>query len=147
MSGLGKTHLSGLLRASGDWFHYSIDYRIGTRYLGETIADNAKAEAMKVPFLRELLLSDSIYIGSNITFDNLSPVATWLGKPGDPAKGGLPMREYATRQEAFRRAEIAALQDTNHFAQRCDAIANGWTSTIRKIRSCRRLARNACRSG
>lgn len=122
MSGLGKTHLSSLLRASGDWFHYSIDYRIGTRYLGETIADNAKAEAMKVPFLRELLLSDSIYIGSNITFDNLSPVATWLGKPGDPAKGGLPMPEYATRQEAFRRAEIAALQDTTHFAQRAEAL-------------------------
>ena len=49
MSGLGKTHLSGLLRGSGDWFHYSIDYRIGTRYLNETILDNAKAEAMKVP--------------------------------------------------------------------------------------------------
>jgi len=30
MSGLGKTHVSNILRASGDWFHYSIDYRIGT---------------------------------------------------------------------------------------------------------------------
>ena len=122
MSGLGKTHLSSLLRASGDWFHYSIDYRIGTRYLGETIADNAKAEAMKVPFLRELLLSDSIYIGSNITFDNLSPVATWLGKPGAAEKGGLAMPEYAARQEAFRRAEIAALEDTGHFARRAKAL-------------------------
>ncbi len=122
MSGLGKTHLSGLLRGSGDWFHYSIDYRIGTRYLGETIADNAKAEAMKVPFLRDLLLSDSIYIGSNITFENLSPVATWLGKPGDPAKGGLPMIEYARRQEAFRLGEIAALRDTAHFADRAQAL-------------------------
>ena len=79
MSGLGKTHLSSTLRASSNWFHYSIDYRIGTRYMGEYIADNAKAEAMKVPFLRELLLSDSIYIGSNITFDNLNPVSTYLG--------------------------------------------------------------------
>ena len=122
MSGLGKTHLSSLLRVSGDWFHYSIDYRIGTRYLGETIADNAKAEAMKVPFLRDLLLSDSIYIGSNITFDNLSPVATWLGKPGDPAKGGLPMAEYIVRQEAFRTAEIAALRDTAHFAARAQNL-------------------------
>ena len=33
MSGLGKTHMAHLLRGSGDWFHYSIDYRIGTRYL------------------------------------------------------------------------------------------------------------------
>lgn len=122
MSGLGKTHLSGLLRGSGNWFHYSIDYRIGTRYLGETIIDNAKAEAMKVPFLRDLLMSDSIYIASNITFENLSPVATWLGKPGDPDKGGLPMAEYARRQEAFREGEIAALNDTAHFADRAQAL-------------------------
>lgn len=122
MSGLGKTHLSGLLRGSMHWFHYSIDYRIGTRYLGETIADNAKAEAMKVPFLRDLLLTDSIYIGSNITFENLSPVATWLGKPGDPVKGGLPMPDYATRQEAFKQAEIAALMDTSHFASRAQNL-------------------------
>ena len=49
MSGLGKTHVSAMLRETRDWFHYSIDYRIGTRYMGEYIADNAKAEAMKVP--------------------------------------------------------------------------------------------------
>ena len=91
MSGLGKTHLSGLLRGSGNWFHYSIDYRIGTRYLGEAIVDNAKSEAMKVPFLRDLLMSDSIYIASNITFENLSPVATWLGKPGNTKKGGMDL--------------------------------------------------------
>ena len=34
MSGVGKTHLSALLRRN-DWFHYSGDYRIGTRYLDE----------------------------------------------------------------------------------------------------------------
>ncbi|MEL6887474.1 MAG: ATPase, partial [Pseudomonadota bacterium] len=45
MSGLGKTHMSTTLRAAGSWFHYSIDYRIGTRYMGEYITDNAKAEA------------------------------------------------------------------------------------------------------
>ena len=118
MSGLGKTHLSGLLRGSGDWFHYSIDYRIGTRYLGEAIVDNAKSEAMKVPFLRELLLSDSIYIASNITFENLSPVATWLGKPGDPAKGGLAWDEYTQRQDQFQASEVAALHDTGHFIDR-----------------------------
>ncbi|MGB0440359.1 MAG: ATPase, partial [Paracoccaceae bacterium] len=97
MSGLGKTHVSHMLRESGDWFHYSIDYRIGTRYMGEFITDNAKREAMKVPFLRDLLMSDSIYIGSNITFDNLDPVSTYLGKPGDPAQGGLPITEYRRR--------------------------------------------------
>ena len=122
MSGLGKTHMSTTVRDSGSWFHYSIDYRIGTRYMGERIADNAKAEAMKVPFLRDLLMSDSIYIGSNITFHNLSPVSTYLGKPGDPAKGGLPIAEYRRRQEQFRQSEIAALQDTGYFAERAQAL-------------------------
>jgi len=59
MSGLGKTYLATMLRETGDWFHYSVDYRIGTRYMGEYIADNFKREAMKVPFLRELLMSDA----------------------------------------------------------------------------------------
>ena len=122
MSGLGKTHVSDMLRQSGDWFHYSIDYRIGTRYMGEYIADNAKAEAMKVPFLRELLLSDSIYIGSNITFHNLAPVASYLGKPGDPARGGMAMEEYRRRQQQFRQAEIAALMDTGYFIERAERL-------------------------
>ncbi len=122
MSGLGKTHVSRMLRDAGTWFHYSIDYRIGTRYMGELIADNAKREAMKVPFLRELLMSDSIYIGSNITFENLAPVSTYLGKPGDPAMGGLPMDEYRRRQEEFRKAEIAALMDTAHFITRAREV-------------------------
>ena len=122
MSGLGKTHVSNMLRAQGDWFHYSIDYRIGTRYMGEYITDNAKAEAMKVPFLRDLLLSDSIYIGSNISFDNLTPVSTYLGKPGDPAKGGLPITEYRRRQEQFRLAEIHALLDTEYFIDRAERL-------------------------
>lgn len=118
MSGLGKTYLSNLLRAQGDWFHYSIDYRIGTRYMGELIADNAKREAMKVPFLRDLLRSDSIYIGSNISFDDLKPMSSYLGKPGDEAQGGLPWDEYTRRQDQFQNAEIAALNDTGHFIQR-----------------------------
>lgn len=122
MSGLGKTYVSNLLRDGGDWFHYSIDYRIGTRYMGEFIADNAKREAMKVPFLRDLLMSDSIYIGSNITFDNLDPVSTYLGKPGDPSKGGLPIEEYRRRQNQFRQAEIRALMDTGHFVERAQDL-------------------------
>jgi hypothetical protein len=118
MSGLGKTHISNTLRGNGDWFHYSIDYRIGTRYMGEHITDNAKREAMKVPFLRELLMSDSIYIGSNITFNNLAPLSTYLGKPGDPEKGGLPFAEYMLRQRQHRTAEMASLMDTEPFISR-----------------------------
>ncbi len=118
MSGLGKTHVSSMLRGSGGWFHYSVDYRIGTRYMGEHIADNFKREAMKVPLLRELLMTDSVTIRSNITFDNLAPLSTYLGKPGDPARGGLPFAEYMTRQDQHRAAEIAALQDTPRFIDR-----------------------------
>ena len=122
MSGLGKTYVSNMLRETRSWFHYSIDYRIGTRYMGEFIADNAKREAMKVPFLRELLMSDSIHIGSNITFDNLEPVSTYLGKPGDPAKGGLLIEEYQRRQGQFKRAELDALRDTPYFIDRAQAL-------------------------
>ena len=122
MSGLGKTHLSAMLRAAGGWFHYSVDYRIGTRYMGEHIADSFKREAMRVPMLRELLLTDSVRIESNITFDNLKPLSTYLGKPGDPEKGGLPFDEYLKRQEQHREAEIAALLDTPRFIDRAEEL-------------------------
>lgn len=122
MSGLGKTHLAALLRDRARWFHYSVDYRIGTRYMGEYIADNFKREAMKVPLLRELLLTDSVYIASNITFENLAPLSTYLGKPGNPALGGLPFAEYCARQSQHREAEIAALMDTERFIRRAADI-------------------------
>jgi hypothetical protein len=122
MSGLGKTHLATMLRDQGDWFHYSVDYRIGTRYMGEYIADNFKREAMKVPLLRELLMTDSVYIASNITFNNLAPLSTYLGKPGDPAKGGVAFGEYMKRQEQHRAAEVAAMLDTARFMERAEDI-------------------------
>ena len=110
----------GLLQERA-WFHYSVDYRIGTRYMGEFIVDNFKAEAMKVPFLRDLLRSDSIYISSNITFANLEPLSTYLGRPAIPA-GGLPLAEYQRRQEQHRDAEIGALQDVPDFIERAHDI-------------------------
>ena len=122
MSGLGKTHVSNLLRDQGSWFHYSVDYRIGTRYMGEYIADNFKREAMKVPLLRELLMTDSVFISSNITFNNLAPLSTYLGKPGDTAKGGMPFAEYMKRQDQHRQAEIAATLDTARFMERAEDI-------------------------
>lgn len=117
MAGVGKTRLAALLRRHR-WFHYSVDYRIGTRHMGEYIVDNFKAEAMKVPFLRDLLRSDSIKIASNITFANLEPLSTYLGRPGDTARGGLPLAEYQRRQEQHRAAEVLALQDIPQFIAR-----------------------------
>ncbi|MBC7737696.1 MAG: ATPase [Candidatus Saccharibacteria bacterium] len=122
MSGLGKTTLANMLRDAGGWFHYSVDYRIGTRYMNEYIADNFKREAMKVPLLRELLMTDSVYIASNITFDNLAPLSTYLGKPGDPVKGGLPFPEYQRRQAQHATAEVAAMLDTTRFVTRAQDI-------------------------
>lgn len=115
MSGVGKTHIARMLRASGGWFHYSVDYRIGTRYMGEHIVDNFKREAMKSPFLRDLLLTDSIYIASNIAFENLKPLSTYLGKPGAAELGGIPFEEYVRRQREHRAAEIAATCDIELF--------------------------------
>jgi hypothetical protein len=117
MAGVGKTRLAALLRQSS-WFHYSVDYRIGTRHMGEFITDNFKMEAMKVPFLRNLLRSDSIKISSAITFANLDPLSTYLGRPGNTAKGGLPLDEYRRRQEQHRAAEVAALLEVPRFIQR-----------------------------
>lgn len=121
MAGVGKTRLSALLRKS-HWFHYSVDYRIGTRHMGEFIVDNVKREAMKVPFLRDLLRSDSIFIGSNITFDNLEPLSTYLGTPGDARRGGLPLTEYQRRQEQHRIGEILSLLDVPDFIDRAKAL-------------------------
>ena len=122
MSGLGKTRIAAMLRDRAQWFHYSVDFRIGTRYMGEHIVDNFKREAMRNPFLRELLMSDSIYIASNITFHNLAPLSTYLGKPGDPGRGGIPFDEYLRRQRQHRKAEIAATRDALVFMDKAREI-------------------------
>ncbi len=121
MSGVGKTHLSNILRRH-DWFHYSGDYRIGTRYLDEPILDNIKQHAMQIPFLRNLLRSDSIYICHNISVDNLDAVLSFIGKPGNPHEGGLPIAEFSRRQELYRRGEIAAMQDVPDFVRKARDI-------------------------
>ena len=114
MSGVGKTTLANRLPKQ-DWFHYSGDYRIGTKYLGEPILDNIKRQAMQVGFLRDLLRSDSIYIRSNITVHNLEPISSFLGKVGNPALGGLSLKEFRRRQDLHHEAEIGAMLDCEAF--------------------------------
>lgn len=121
MSGVGKTRLSNLLRREG-WFHYSGDYRIGTRYLAEPILDNLKLELMRIPLLRDLLRSDSVHINSNITVDNLSTVSTFLGKLGNPEQGGLSLKEFKRRQLLHRDAEHEAMADVPDFIFKAKAI-------------------------
>ena len=122
MSGLGKTYVSEILAQSGSWFHYSVDYRIGTRHMSEHIIDNLKREAMKSPFLREMLMQDLIHFGVNVHAHDLRPVAAYLGKPGNPDLGGVAIGEYQRRQDVFRTAEIAALRDTTQFIERAQSI-------------------------
>ncbi len=121
MSGVGKTRLASILRKN-DWFHYSIDYRIGTRYLDEAILDNIKIQAMQVPFLRDLLQSDSLYICNNITTDHLKPVASFMGKLGNPEQNGLNLDEFKCRQHLHQKAEIAAMNDVPAFIQKAQDI-------------------------
>jgi len=103
MSGLGKTHVSRMLHGEGDWFHYSVDYRIGTKYLGGQLAALAPDD------------------GARVSINNLAPLAQFLGKPGDPAKGGIPIGEFKRRQALHQQAEIAALLDTEDFIARARA--------------------------
>ena len=121
MSGVGKTRLSHLLREA-DWFHYSGDYRIGTRYLDEAILDSIKEQAMQVPLLRDLLRSDSIFIRNNITINNLKPVSTFLGMLGNPEMGGIGLTEFKRRQSLHRQAEIAAMYDLPSFMHKANLI-------------------------
>ena len=121
MSGVGKTRLANMLR-DDDWFHFSVDYRIGTRYLDEPILDDVKRRAMEVPFLRELLRSDSIYIGSNITVDNLKPLSMFLGMLGNPEAGGLALGEFKRRQRLHLDAEIRAMRDVGAFVDKAREI-------------------------
>jgi len=121
MSGVGKTTLANKLPQS-KWFHYSGDYRIGTKYLAEPILDNIKRQAMQVGFLRDLLRSDSIYIASNITVHNLTPVATFLGKIGRADLDGLSVAEFKQRQRLHREAEIGAMRDVAQFIEKAKEI-------------------------
>jgi len=121
MSGVGKTRLANFLR-DDNWFHYSVDYRIGTRYVGEAILDNIKIQAMQVPFLRELLLSDSIYIANNITVDNLKPLSTFLGKLGNPNRQGLSLKEFKRRQALHLYAELNAMKDVPSFIAKANSV-------------------------
>ncbi|HHZ69868.1 MAG TPA: ATPase [Methylococcaceae bacterium] len=121
MSGAGKTTLANKLSPK-QWFHYSGDYRIGTQYLSEPILDNIKQQAMDVPFLKDLLISDSIYICNNMTVDNLTPISSFMGKIGDPALGGLSLETFKDRQLLHLQAEIAAMKDVPKFIKKAQNI-------------------------
>ncbi len=121
MSGVGKTTLSRKL-PTDKWFHYSGDYRIASHYLSDAIGDFLKVEAMKSPLIADLLKNDSIYIGSNLSIDNLSTVSAYIGKLGNTKLGGLDMATFLQRQRQHYRAEVAACYDVGYFKQRAKTL-------------------------
>ncbi len=121
MSGVGKTYLSSMLRDS-QWFHFSGDYRIGTRYLDEPILDMIKQQAMQVPFLNELLRNDWIYIRNNIKVHDLGPVLSFVGKLGNPELGGIELDEFVKHQSLYKEAEIATMFDVPDFIEKAQSI-------------------------
>jgi hypothetical protein len=88
MSGVGKTHLSRMLAEQG-WVHYSCDYLIGTKYMRDELAADA----------------------ARISKKDISNLSAFIGKPGDPAKGGLDLAEYKRRQNLYYEAECQSLRD------------------------------------
>ena len=123
MSGVGKTYLSTMLRDS-HWFHFSGDYRIGTRYLDEHILDMIKEKAMQMPFLRDLLRNDWIYIRNNIKVHDLGPVLSFVGKLGNPEQGGVELEDFINRQALYREAEISTMLDVPQFIKKAQNIYN-----------------------
>ncbi|MGB5640870.1 MAG: ATPase [Sedimenticolaceae bacterium] len=121
MSGVGKTHISAMLRKQ-QWYHYSGDYRIGTRYLDEAILDLVKERVMQVPFISELLRNDWIYVRNNIKISDLGPVLSFVGKLGNPEIGGVPLEDFQRRQAQYRDAEIAAMLDVPAFIDKGQKI-------------------------
>ena len=121
MSGVGKTYLSTMLRDS-QWFHFSGDYRIGTRYLDEPILDMIKQQAMQVPFLNELLRNDWIYIRNNIKVHDLGPVLSFVGKLGNPELGGVELDDFVKHQALYREGEVATMFDVPDFIEKAQNI-------------------------
>ncbi len=121
MSGVGKSYLASKLR-SNNWFHYSGDYRIGTRYIDEHIIDMVKSEAMQTPFLKNLLRDDWIYFRNNIRVNDLGPVLSFVGKLGNPELGGVGLGDFIRRQAIYRQAEIDAMLEVPKFIHKARAV-------------------------
>ncbi len=123
MSGVGKSYLASKLRGH-NWFHYSSDYRIGTRYIDEHILDMVKWEAMRIPFLKELLRTDWIYFRNNIRVNDLGPVLSFVGKLGNPELGGVELGDFIRRQAIYRQAEIDAMLEVPKFIHKAQEVYN-----------------------
>lgn len=121
MSGVGKTYLATLLSKETKYYHYSADYRLGATYLQEEIAQHIISHTQKDKYLAQLLNKQAITISPHISFDNLSAVADFLGKVGNPLLGGLELAEFKRRQALHLAAEKKAIADVSLFMQKAKA--------------------------
>lgn len=118
MSGVGKTYISSMLRRSGEWYHYSVDYRLGSQYLAPSINDLLRAEAMKNGIFARLLRADAMTLRGKYGINNLEIMTDYLGKVGDPSKGGITRELFLERQQLHLEAETAAMSDVDDFSRR-----------------------------
>lgn len=117
LSGVGKTTLSRLL-SQDRWFHYSVDYRIWTRYLDDDLNDYLKSLAMQNPVLKSLLSRDAITVEHRVHFNNLLATSAYMGMLGAPAKGGSDLDTFNDRMAKHAKAEINAMLDIPKFQKR-----------------------------
>ncbi len=93
MSGAGKTHISSQL-ANWGWSNYSCDYEIGANSLKEALVGDKK-----------------------FTVNDISALSNYLGKLGNPDKGGFPLDKFKERQKVYYDAEVMALKAMGEFAK------------------------------
>jgi hypothetical protein len=117
MSGVGKTRLSHLLRETGPYYHYAVDYRIGSHYLIDEIDGDLRRAAMRDEMFRALLRSDGITIKAKLGINNLDAMSSYLGKIGDPKRGGLSRDAFLERQLRHLAAERKAMLDVGKFIE------------------------------
>jgi GTPase SAR1 family protein len=101
MSGVGKTYLSILMSKNG-WHHYSCDFEIGTKYLGQEIE-----ETLGEP--------------NSVTADDLSQLSRYVSRLGNPEEGGLPYDEFKRRQQKYLEAECRSLNELKNIVKQAHA--------------------------
>lgn len=121
MSGIGKTEIANKFDQR-QWFHYSIDYRIGTKYLIEPIIDEIKREMIKTPYLHDLLRADAITLLGNLSVNNLFLLSQYIGMLGSKESGGLEWETFISRQRLHLDAETAAVEDIDAFRKKAQNI-------------------------
>ena len=77
---------------------------------------------MQLALLRDLLRCDWIDTRNNIKVDDLGPVLSFVGRLGDPQRGGLGADEFTRRQAIYRAAKIAAMHDVTSFIRKAREI-------------------------